>query len=167
MKVLLFNIDPSEVSASDKEQFAQKFGDDLEYVRVQVTTEQELDDPSPHPATATGTASAPRATSAAASAPASTPGAPASTSAAQDGAAAGQVLALINQARSAAGLPALTVTSGLEASSSAHNLKMAGGCGLSHQCPGEPAIGDRELDRATACLDARAGGPLCRFSRRR
>jgi len=100
--------------------------------------------PSPHPATATGTASAPRATSAAASAPASTPGAPASTSAAQDGAAAGQVLALINQARSAARLPALTVTSGLEASSSAHNLKMAGGCGLSHQCPGEPAIGDRE-----------------------
>jgi uncharacterized protein YkwD len=42
------------------------------------------------------------------------------------------VLALINRARSAAGLPALTVTSGLEASSSAHNLRMAGGCGLSH-----------------------------------
>jgi uncharacterized protein YkwD len=54
------------------------------------------------------------------------------------------VLALINQARSAAGLPALTITSGLQASSSAHNLRMAGGCGLSHQCPGEPAIGDRE-----------------------
>jgi uncharacterized protein YkwD len=96
--------------------------------------------PSPHPATETGTASAPPATSA----PASTPAAPASTSAAQDGTAAGQVLALINQARSAAGLPALTVTSGLEASSSTHNLKMASGCGLSHQCPGEPAIGDRE-----------------------
>jgi hypothetical protein len=62
--------------------------------------------------------------------------APASTSPAQDGSAAAQVLALINQARSSAGLPALTVTSGLEASSSAHNLKMAGGCGLSHQCPG-------------------------------
>jgi uncharacterized protein YkwD len=72
----------------------------------------------------------------ASSAPASAP--------AQDGSAAGQVLALINQARSSAGLPALTVTSGLEASSSAHNLKMAGGCGLSHQCPGEAAIGDRE-----------------------
>jgi uncharacterized protein YkwD len=54
------------------------------------------------------------------------------------------VLALINQARSAAGLPALVITSGLQASSSAHNLRMAGGCGLSHQCPGEPAIGDRE-----------------------
>jgi uncharacterized protein YkwD len=54
------------------------------------------------------------------------------------------VLALINQARATAGLPALSVTSGLQASSSAHNLRMAGGCGLSHQCPGEPAIGDRE-----------------------
>ena len=72
--------------------------------------------PSPHPATGTGTASAP---------PALRPPAPASTPAAQDGTAAGQVLALINQARSAAGLPALTVTSGLESSSSAHNLKMA------------------------------------------
>jgi uncharacterized protein YkwD len=70
--------------------------------------------------------------------------APASPPSAQDSSAAGQVLALINQARSSAGLPALTVTSGLEASSSAHNLKMAGGCGLSHQCPGEAAIGDRE-----------------------
>jgi uncharacterized protein YkwD len=54
------------------------------------------------------------------------------------------VLALINQARSSAGLPALTITSGLETSSSAHNMRMAGGCGLSHQCPGEPALGDRE-----------------------
>ena len=57
---------------------------------------------------------------------------------------AGQVLALINAARSAAGLPALTITSGLEDTSSAHNLLMASGCGLSHQCPGEPAIGARE-----------------------
>ena len=54
------------------------------------------------------------------------------------------MLALINQARSAAGRPALTITSGLETSSSQHNLRMADGCGLSHQCPGEPAIGDRE-----------------------
>lgn len=69
---------------------------------------------------------------------------PAGSSAAQDGAAAAQVLALVNQARSAAGLPALTVTAGLQASSAAHNLRMAGGCGLSHQCPGEPPVGDRE-----------------------
>ena len=69
---------------------------------------------------------------------------PGSTAGAQGGTAAAQVLALINQARAAAGLPALTVTAGLDASSSAHNLLMAGGCGLSHQCPGEPALGDRE-----------------------
>jgi uncharacterized protein YkwD len=78
------------------------------------------------------------ATSPASSAP------PASSAASQDGTAAAQVLALINQARASAGLPALTVTSGLEASSAAHNLQMAGGCGLSHQCPGEPALGARE-----------------------
>jgi uncharacterized protein YkwD len=94
--------------------------------------------PSPRPGgPATGTAGAQPSGSAAATASASTP-------ASQDGTAAAQVLALINQARSAAGLPALVITSGLQASSSAHNLRMAGGCGLSHQCPGEPAIGDRE-----------------------
>jgi uncharacterized protein YkwD len=54
------------------------------------------------------------------------------------------VLALINQARSQNGLPALTFSSGLNTSASQHNLLMAQGCGLSHQCPGEPAIGDRE-----------------------
>jgi uncharacterized protein YkwD len=93
--------------------------------------------PSAHPSVpATGTAS---------SQPPAPPSAPASTPAtSQDGTAAAQVLTLINQARATAGLPALTVTSGLEASSSAHNLKMAGGCGLSHQCAGEAAIGDRE-----------------------
>jgi uncharacterized protein YkwD len=86
---------------------------------------------------------------ASASAPVS-PGASPSTSAnppatpATPGASAGQVLALINAARSAAGLPTLTITSGLEATASAHNLPMASGCGLSHQCPGEPAIGARE-----------------------
>jgi uncharacterized protein YkwD len=71
------------------------------------------------------------------------PGAPASPPA-TSATPATKVLALINAARSAAGLPALTVTSGLEATSSAHNLLMASGCGLSHQCPGEPAIGARE-----------------------
>jgi len=74
------------------------------------------------------------------------PSASASPSAAGGGTAAAQVLALINQARSAAGQPALTITSGLETSSSQHNLLMAGGCGLSHQCPGEPPLGQRETD---------------------
>jgi uncharacterized protein YkwD len=92
------------------------------------------------------TAPATGAASAQASAPASAASSPASggTSGAQGSAAAGQVLALINQARAAAGLPALSVTAGLDASSSAHNQLMAGGCGLSHQCPGEPALGSRE-----------------------
>jgi uncharacterized protein YkwD len=87
------------------------------------------------------------ATSASASASsASTPPAPSATNPAgtSAGSAAGQVLALINQARSAAGLPALTITAGLDASASAHNFRMAGGCGLSHQCPGEPDLGARE-----------------------
>jgi uncharacterized protein YkwD len=52
----------------------------------------------------------------------------------QPGSPADQVLALINQARSAAGLPPLTVIAGL----------VAGGCGLTHQGPDEPAIGARE-----------------------
>lgn len=58
--------------------------------------------------------------------------------------AAAGVLALINQARAQAGLPAYTILSGLQVSSAGHNRLMADGCGLSHQCPGEPALGDRE-----------------------
>ena len=54
------------------------------------------------------------------------------------------MLALINQARAQAGLPAYTISSGLDTSASRHNAVMEGGCGLSHQCPGEPALGDRE-----------------------
>jgi uncharacterized protein YkwD len=86
----------------------------------------------------------PRPAPSASAAASARPSASASPPATQDGTAAAQVLALINQARSAAGLPALTITAGLRASSSAHNLRMAGGCGLSHQCPGEPSLGDRE-----------------------
>jgi uncharacterized protein YkwD len=86
------------------------------------------------------------------------------TAAAQDEAAEAQVLALINQARSAAGLPALTVTAGLDASSSAHNLLMAEGCGLSHQCPGEAALGAREtaagVDWTAAGENIGDGGPV-------
>jgi uncharacterized protein YkwD len=64
----------------------------------------------------------------------------------QQGTPADQVLALINQARSQAGRPALTFSAGLDQSASAHNLRMAGGCGLSHQCSGEPPIGTRETE---------------------
>jgi uncharacterized protein YkwD len=56
------------------------------------------------------------------------------------------VLALINQARAQAGLPAYSLSSGLGTSSARHNAVMAGGCGLSHQCPGEPPLGLRETN---------------------
>jgi uncharacterized protein YkwD len=58
-------------------------------------------------------------------------------------AAAAQVLTVINQARAQQGLPALAISSGLNTSSAAHTSVMASGCGLSHQCPGEPALGTR------------------------
>ena len=89
---------------------------------------------------------------------------PPSAGAGEDATAEAQVLALINQARAAAGLSALTVTSGLETSSSAHNALMAAGCGLSHQCPGEAAIGARETAAGvgwTACGEnIGEGGPV-------
>jgi uncharacterized protein YkwD len=102
---------------------------------------------SPRPSTARAKHRQPRSSPTATARPASPASAtaaanpPAGTSA---GNAAAQVLALINQARSAAGLPALTITAGLNASASTHNSTMAGGCGLSHQCPGEPDLGARE-----------------------
>jgi uncharacterized protein YkwD len=87
-----------------------------------------------------------------------------SATADQNGTPAAQVLALINQARATAGLPALTLTTGLERTSSAHNLLMADGCGLSHQCPGEPAIGAREtaagIDWTAAGENIGEGGPV-------
>jgi len=55
-----------------------------------------------------------------------------------------QVLALINTARTGAGRLAYTMTGGLDTSAGRHNAVMAAGCGLSHQCPGEPALGARE-----------------------
>ncbi len=79
----------------------------------------------------------------------SAPAAPPSTTSAGSGGgsnstAVDQVLNLINQARAQNGLPPYTITSGLTTSASRHNQTMAGGCGLSHQCPGEAALGDRE-----------------------
>jgi uncharacterized protein YkwD len=96
--------------------------------------------PQAHPHHGTHRAAAP------ASQPAATtpPPTPSSAPAATLDAAAAQVLALINQARAQAGLPAYTVLAGLDTSAARHNAVMAGGCGLSHQCPGEPALGARE-----------------------
>lgn len=72
------------------------------------------------------------------------PTATAPTTGTTSGDAVQQVLALINQNRKAQGLAPYTLFDGLNASAAAHNQVMAGGCGLSHQCPGEPAFGDRE-----------------------
>jgi uncharacterized protein YkwD len=62
------------------------------------------------------------------------------------GSAVEQVLRQINNARAQAGLPAYIITAALTSSAESHNLAMADGCGLSHQCPGEPPLGDRETD---------------------
>jgi uncharacterized protein YkwD len=78
--------------------------------------------------------------------------------------AAGRVLAVINQARAQAGLPAYTISSGLDTSAGRHNAVMAGGCGLSHQCPGEPDLGARETAAGVAWTAAGEnigeGGPV-------
>jgi uncharacterized protein YkwD len=113
-------------------------------------------------ASASTSSSAPGETASAVASPAASPTGSATPN--QDGAPAAQVLALINQARAAAMLPALTVTAGLETTSSAHNLLMADGCGLSHQCPGEPPIGTRETDAGihwtSAGENIGEGGPV-------
>jgi uncharacterized protein YkwD len=122
----------------------------------------------PAPASASAYSSAPSPAASVAASPAASPTGSStptgSPSADQNGAPAAQVLALINQARAAAGLPALTLTAGLESTSSAHNLLMADGCGLSHQCPGEPPIGDREtaagVDWTAAGENIGEGGPV-------
>jgi uncharacterized protein YkwD len=53
------------------------------------------------------------------------------------------VLDQINQARKDAGLKPYSMLDGLVRSAHKHNLRMADGCGLSHQCPGEAPFGDR------------------------
>ncbi|MFJ3794539.1 CAP domain-containing protein [Kitasatospora sp. NPDC090091] len=128
------------------------------------------------PGTAATTPAAAAATTAA-----STPAAPATPAssapaAKTDGAAAGaagaagggdevqQVLALINDARAAQGLPPYTLTAGLTAAAAGHNDVMSGGCGLAHQCPGEPAVGKRESAQGvhwgTAGENIGRGGPV-------
>lgn len=80
------------------------------------------------------------------------------------GTAVQQVLDLINQARAQAGLPAYTITSGLTSSATTHNQTMAGGCGLSHQCPGEAPLGNREtaagVQWTSAGENIGEGGPV-------
>ena len=49
----------------------------------------------------------------------------------------------INQDRAANGLAPLVWEPGLERSAHQHDLVMAAGCGLMHQCPNEPDLGTR------------------------
>jgi uncharacterized protein YkwD len=109
--------------------------------------------PSPSPMPASTAPAKPAKT-----APASMAPAPGLSAAAQ------QVLALINQARSQAGLAAYTVSPGLNTSAARHTSVMASGCGLSHQCPGEPALGARETAAGVAWTAAGEnigeGGPV-------
>ena len=74
------------------------------------------------------------------------------------------MLALINKARAAQGLPAYTLSDGLNRSAAAHNQVMASGCGLSHQCPGEASVGQRESAQGVQWTSAGEnigeGGPV-------
>lgn len=67
----------------------------------------------------------------------------ASSPTASEAAIASNVMALLNSERAANGLPALRGSSGLAASARAHNAKMAAANVMSHQLPGEPALGAR------------------------
>ncbi|MDF3291422.1 CAP domain-containing protein [Streptomyces silvisoli] len=66
-----------------------------------------------------------------------------------------QVLAVINKARAAHGLPGYTLLNGLTRAAAAHNHVMADGCGLSHQCPNEPPFYERDQAQG---VPASAGG---------
>ncbi|HUQ57670.1 sigma-70 family RNA polymerase sigma factor [Lentzea sp.] len=55
-----------------------------------------------------------------------------------------RVLALINETRANAGLPAVTMDPALVTAAERHTrAMMSNGCGLSHQCPGESGLGER------------------------
>jgi uncharacterized protein YkwD len=54
-----------------------------------------------------------------------------------------QLFKQINQDRAANGLPSLAWEPRLERSARQHDLVMAVGCGLMHQCPNEPDLGTR------------------------
>jgi uncharacterized protein YkwD len=86
------------------------------------------------------------------------------TTTTSSGSAAQQVVDQINQARAAAGVAALSMSSALVASAHAHNLAMADGCGLSHQCDGEDSLGDRisaqGVDWSSVAENIGEGGPV-------
>ncbi|WP_170323539.1 CAP domain-containing protein [Cryptosporangium phraense] len=80
------------------------------------------------------------------------------------GSAEQRVLAVINAARAENGAGPLSMSSGLVASAHDHNLVMADGCGLSHQCDGEGGLGDRisaaGVDWRSVAENIGTGGPV-------
>jgi RNA polymerase sigma factor (sigma-70 family) len=139
---------------SDPGQNKGRVTDSLEITQAAPTTSSTTESTTPTPSqtstTAAATTTPARATPTHAkptsAAPTHTTTTPTSAAPppANSGSAVQQVLALVNKARADQGLPALTITSGLTASAMKHNQTMASGCGLSHQCPGEPDLGARE-----------------------
>ncbi|MFG1920992.1 CAP domain-containing protein [Cryptosporangium sp. NPDC048952] len=111
------------------------------------------------PQAATGTSPSPKASSASPRARRTTKAPAAST-----GSPELAVLARINEARADEGLDALTMDTQLVAAAHAHNLQMADGCGLSHQCDGESGIGDRisaqGVQWSSVAENVGAGGPV-------
>ncbi|MBY8882010.1 CAP domain-containing protein [Actinacidiphila acidipaludis] len=120
--------------------------------------------PAHHPRRPTATPSPTRSTPAPShsATPPASPAPSASPVASDD--AVQQVLDLINRARAQQGLPAYRLLDGLTSSATQHNQVMSGGCGLSHQCPGESPIGDRETANgvhwSSAGENIGVGGPV-------
>lgn len=75
-----------------------------------------------------------------------------------------QLFQQINRDRAANNLPAYTWEPRLQKSGYQHNLIMAGGCGLNHQCSGEPGLGTRVSNQGVvwnACGEnIGTGGPV-------
>ena len=74
------------------------------------------------------------------------------------------MLALINKVRAENGLPALRMDDGLIKAADGHTKTMMSGCGLSHRCPGEADLGDREtaagVKWSSAGENIGSGGPV-------
>ena len=75
-----------------------------------------------------------------------------------------QLFKQINQDRAANNLPPLTWEPRLERSTRQHDLVMATGCGLMHQCPNEPDLGTRISNQGvqwqTVGENIGEGGPI-------
>lgn len=72
---------------------------------------------------------------------------------------------MINEARAAQGLPALTVDPALVTAADRHTRAMtSNGCGLSHQCSGESGLGERStaagVKWSTVGENVGMGGPV-------